>query len=152
MYVVYMGGYFHLNFARIHSGTSLPRTLRIITSFLRLFSSLRICLRANRSARIHMLWILFVINFTFMAYSSFRERLRTYKDKIRALISYPLFISIVYNYLMKDCLNNLIGKNIFRYNYYTCKYSMINKYGLTSQEYMNHMNKKGTLFILRDGV
>ena len=50
---------------------------------------------------------------------------------------------------MKDCLNNLIGKNIFRYNYYTCKYSMINKYGLTSQEYMNHMNKKGSIIYIK---
>lgn len=50
---------------------------------------------------------------------------------------------------MRDCLNNLIGKNIFRYNYYTCKYSMINKYGLTSQEYMNHMNKKGSIIYIK---
>lgn len=50
---------------------------------------------------------------------------------------------------MKDCLNNLIGKNIFRYNYYTCKYSMINKYGLTSQEYMNHMNKKDNIIYIK---
>lgn len=45
--------------------------------------------------------------------------------------------------------NNLIGKNISQYNYYTCKYSMINKYGLTPQEYMNHMNKKGNIIYIK---
>ena len=45
--------------------------------------------------------------------------------------------------------NNLIGKNISQYNYYTCKYNMINKYGLTPQEYMNNMNKKGNIIYIK---